>query len=147
MIRSKDTPLLYPYTFYLRFGNHYAAYLSKDLKKLNQKATSRELAELWHNLNLNSFLTYIHTCTRRSKQKWIQHRPKDYILSFRVRENATLISHTSKGEEGPDLFCPLFSYASDPDLLRNRSESFPPKKHTSNQYHLLLGTKLLIILY
>ncbi|KAH1259279.1 hypothetical protein GmHk_03G008790 [Glycine max] len=41
--------------------------------------------------------------------------------------------HTSKGEEGPDLFCPLFSYASDPDLLRNRSESFPPKKHTRKE--------------
>lgn len=38
-----------------------------------------------------------------------------------------LISHTSKGEEGLDLFWPLFSYASDADLLRNRKGSLVPE--------------------
>lgn len=39
-----------------------------------------------------------------------------------------LTSHSSKGEEGLDLFWPLFSYASDADLLRNRKDSLAPKK-------------------
>ena len=38
-----------------------------------------------------------------------------------------LISHTSIGEEGPDLFWPFFSYASDADLRRNRKESLVPE--------------------
>ena len=39
-----------------------------------------------------------------------------------------LISHTSKGEEELDLFWPVFSYASDVDLLRKRKDSLAPEK-------------------
>ena len=40
-----------------------------------------------------------------------------------------LISQTSKGEEGLDLFCPAFSYASEVDLLRNLNDSLPPPEN------------------
>lgn len=41
------------------------------------------------------------------------------------------ISHTSKGEGGLDLFWPLFSYASDADLLRNPKDSLVPENGDS----------------
>lgn len=46
-----------------------------------------------------------------------------------------LISHTSKGEEELDLFWPVFSYASDVDLLRKRKDSLAPINtiHTCTQ--------------
>nr|ACU14512.1 unknown [Glycine max] len=39
-----------------------------------------------------------------------------------------LICHTSKGEEELGLFWPVFSYASDVDLLRKRKDSLAPEK-------------------
>ena len=45
---------------YLQFGNHYPAHLSKDLKKLNQKASSHELQHNLISTSLHSLHTYIH---------------------------------------------------------------------------------------
>jgi hypothetical protein len=78
-------------------------------------------------LQFNPYITgYMHT--NKLNKNYYNKGQKVTSSASGDKKTWQLISHSSKGEEGFDLFWPLFSYASDVDLLRNRKDSLVPEK-------------------
>jgi len=79
---------------YLQFANPNPAHLSKDLKKLNQKASSRELQHNLISTSLHSLHTPIRTHKRLHKNEYRKgQKGCCSILAFWHWENATHLSH------------------------------------------------------